>query len=44
MAGWTQRAKLVAADGTRYDYCGYSVAISGDTIAVGLMGTTVRAP
>jgi hypothetical protein len=34
-AGWTQRAKLVAEDGAAYDWFGYSVAISGDTVAVG---------
>jgi len=36
-AGWTQRAKLLATDGAAHDiYFGYSVAISGDTVAVGV--------
>jgi hypothetical protein len=34
-AGWTQRAKLVAEDGAANDLFGRSVAISGDTVAVG---------
>jgi hypothetical protein len=34
-AGWTQRAKLVAGDGAASDCFGFSVAISGDTVAVG---------
>jgi hypothetical protein len=34
-AGWTQRAKLLAGDGAPFDQFGVSVAISGDTIAVG---------
>jgi hypothetical protein len=32
---WTQRQKLVAAGGAPGDLFGYSVAISGDTLAVG---------
>jgi hypothetical protein len=32
---WIQQAKLTAADGAEGDYFGASVAISGDTIAVG---------
>jgi hypothetical protein len=34
-AGWTQRAKFIAGDGAAGDFFGYSVAISGDTVAVG---------
>jgi hypothetical protein len=34
-AGWAQRAKLLASDGTVGDLFGHSVAISGDTVAVG---------
>ena len=30
-----ERAKLVAADGERYDFFGNAVAISGDTVVVG---------
>jgi hypothetical protein len=37
-AGWTQRAKLLASDGAANDYFGWSVAISGDTVAVGAYG------
>jgi hypothetical protein len=37
-AGWTQRAKLVAGDGAAGDYLGVSVAICGDTVAVGAVG------
>ena len=36
--GWatgTETAKLTASDGASYDYFGYSVAISGDTVVVG---------
>ena len=32
---WPQQAKLVAPDGAEYDYFGYSVAISTDTLVVG---------
>lgn len=32
---WTQRAKVIASDGVRFDYFGYAVAVSGDTIVVG---------
>ena len=35
---WTEAAKLVAADAAVYDYLGYSVAITGDRIAVGAFG------
>lgn len=35
---WTQQAKLTASDGTEYDNFGYSVAIDGDTIAIGAYG------
>jgi hypothetical protein len=33
--GWTQRAKLIAADGAQNDWLGVSAAISGDTVVVG---------
>ncbi|MBK7404039.1 MAG: hypothetical protein IPJ41_05270 [Phycisphaerales bacterium] len=33
--GWTQVAKLVAADGASYDHFGCSVALSGDVMVVG---------
>jgi len=39
--GWadmTQTAKLTASDGAAFDYFGWSVAISGDTIVVGAYG------
>jgi hypothetical protein len=39
--GWsdmTQTAKLTASDGAAYDWFGYSVAISGDTLVVGAHG------
>jgi hypothetical protein len=32
---WSQQAKLTAGDGDRHDQFGYSVALSGDTAAVG---------
>lgn len=32
---WIQEAKLVAADGNRFDHFGYAVGISQDTIVVG---------
>ena len=32
---WGQVVKIVPSDGAAYDYFGYKVAISGDTIAVG---------
>jgi hypothetical protein len=34
---WPQQAKLVAPDGGQYDYFGYSVAISTDTVVVGAL-------
>lgn len=34
-SAWTQQAKLVASDGTAGNYFGYSVSMSGETIAVG---------
>ena len=34
-AAWTLQAKLVASDGTRGDYFGYSVALDGDTAVIG---------
>ena len=42
--GWanaTQTAKLTASDGTDADFFGGSVAISGDTIAVGAYGDDI---
>jgi len=38
MDDWGQVAKLTASDGAEYDYFGYSVSISGDTIVVGANG------
>ncbi len=35
MDGWGQVTKLTASDGAAYDYFGYSVSISGDTLVVG---------
>ena len=32
---WSQEAKLVASDGDRRDWLGFSVGISGDTVVVG---------
>jgi hypothetical protein len=32
---WTQQAKLLAADGAAHDWFGMSVAVDGDTVAVG---------
>lgn len=32
---WTEQSKITAADGERGDWFGYSVAIDGDTIAIG---------
>jgi hypothetical protein len=32
---WTQRAKLLAGDGSAADWFGYGIAISGDTALVG---------
>ena len=37
-SGWTQVAKLTAADGAAGDTFGYSVSISGDTVIVGAHG------
>lgn len=37
MSGWTQTAKLMAADNDRENAFGQSVDISGDTIVVGMM-------
>ncbi len=34
-SGWSQQAKLVAADGAAGDVFGISVAISGDTVVIG---------
>lgn len=38
---WSQQAKLVASDGTPYDYFGGCVAISGETAAIGADNQTV---
>ena len=35
---WGQVVKITASDGAEYDYFGYSVAISGDTVVVGAFG------
>ncbi len=35
---WSQQQKLTASDGAEFDYFGYSVSISGDTIVVGACG------
>ncbi len=35
---WTQQAKLMPADGSESDWFGWSVAISGDTAAIGAPG------
>ena len=37
-SGWTEIAKLLAADGTTGDEFGRSVSVSGDTIVVGVHG------
>lgn len=36
---WTQQAKLAATDGVSGDYFGNAVAVSGDTVVVGLSST-----
>ncbi len=40
-AAWTERARLIAGDGATDDVFGSSVAVSGDTIAVGAYGHDV---
>jgi hypothetical protein len=42
-ATWTQRAKLLPSDGATSDYFGRSVAVSGDTVAVGALGDDDKA-
>ena len=42
-AVWGLQAHLAAADGAANDYFGYSVAISGNTVAVGAIGDDVGA-
>lgn len=37
-AAWSQQAKLSAADGMALDYFGYTVAVSGETLAAGAYG------
>ena len=37
-----QAAKLTASDGAVYDWFGYSVAVSGDTVVVGAWGAAVN--
>ena len=32
---WTQQAKLTASEAASYDYFGYSVSVSGDTVVIG---------
>lgn len=34
-SSWSQQQKLLASDGTGFDRFGYSVAVNGDTVAVG---------
>ena len=34
-SNWTKQQKLIASDGTGFDRFGYSVAVRGDTVAVG---------
>ena len=34
---WTQQQKLTAADGTAFDYFGFSVALSGNTAVIGTL-------
>jgi FG-GAP repeat len=38
---WTTQAKLIATDGVAYDSFGYSVALSGDTLAIGAFGVDI---
>jgi hypothetical protein len=38
---WTQQAKLEAADSTKDDFFGHSVALSGDTAIIGAFGDKV---
>jgi hypothetical protein len=38
---WTQQAKLIANDGAANDAFGYSVALSGDALAVGAFGVDI---
>src|SRR5262249_11223350 len=38
---WTQQAKLMASDAVFIDLFGFSVAIHGDTVVVGAIGTGV---
>jgi hypothetical protein len=40
---WTEQAHLIASDGAEFDYLGYSVAISGDTVVVGAANHDVGA-
>ncbi|MDD5559066.1 choice-of-anchor tandem repeat GloVer-containing protein [Candidatus Methylomirabilis sp.] len=40
---WSQQAKLTASDGAASDQFGYSVAISGDTIVVGVPSADIGA-
>ena len=37
-SNWIQQAKLIANDGTPYDYFGYSVSVSGDHALIGANG------
>jgi hypothetical protein len=38
---WTQQQELTAADGTAYDFFGYSVALDGESVLVGACNKTV---
>src|SRR5262245_38748501 len=42
-AVWTQQQKLIANDGAVNDFFGLSVAVSGDTVAVGAFGDDIGA-
>jgi len=39
---WVQLAELTASDGQGYDDLGYSIAVSGNTVVVGVPGSTVN--
>ena len=40
-SGWTQAAKLTASDGAAFDYFGYSVSISDNTVVVAAWAASV---
>ncbi|NQW24433.1 MAG: hypothetical protein HQ475_13430 [SAR202 cluster bacterium] len=41
---WTQQAKLSASDGATTDNFGWSVSVSGDTVATGAFGDAAKGP